>query len=844
MSSQAPSEDQIDQKELAPGVLLTKEYKKIENDPNSPGVVGIFTFKVQVKTMNVVEFEVFLDQSENIELENREGDQLKTKNNILPFETKTVAKVILKDDWKLKSKFKLTMGVPEKAVQDKYVQKDEERLRKEIEDFRSEFVNVPFEHLNVDEINNLLSKSSKKFIDLNFVPSDDAVINERYDESIKNYLEYVIHWRRPGEFVTAEKDNECNFKVFNSEKDPEPNDIRQGLIPCNHLDSALSALAEKYNLIKRLFRYELYNENGIYQVKLCINGEWITVVVDDLFPCIPMSPPLVTRCQSNELWILIIEKALAKIYDCYYNLTCINIADFFQILTGCPTVFFSVEDLIRSEERNVLFNKLKEYVVDRKFLTVAISRMNFNENNEAIEENENSLTVPNFGYTVVDVKTKYNPNLIVLRKVWFDEKTEQNVENYLTHFMQEYPAVISEITDTTLLLTYEDFLKEFSSFAVCMAKNWDEIRIRGKFVNLEKGEKRRVLSKNYYTASLEKQTNLVVSLFQDEDKFRDESRKQLMDISLTVIKYSQEKNEITHVQTYDFSLTSQIQMELNLPAGQYIILPRSSGCFFGKPAFPLEKNKPLPNNNTILYDIETRKFSAVFISTVKDIFKKFDLLLNRLLGYKEFKGFWECAQPSSPNNEPVILTEEEFSEILSKFQSYNKSLTEEGFIQFFEDSFLKKDGEETVKSWFKNLGYDDDLYPLRSRCFMLTFHSDSPISVSVKDAINTDLALKVDKLILKAYGEKIKTKKDISVIQYQSKTSNVMSIGALNEGTVSYRVVLSFKENEGVLFSGGVGKVEKIIQPGKYEAFLHLFSFIEEGNKTIDFNIEYYALGN
>ena len=27
-------EDQIDQKELTPGILLIKEYKKVENDPN------------------------------------------------------------------------------------------------------------------------------------------------------------------------------------------------------------------------------------------------------------------------------------------------------------------------------------------------------------------------------------------------------------------------------------------------------------------------------------------------------------------------------------------------------------------------------------------------------------------------------------------------------------------------------------------------------------------------------------------------------------------------------------------------------------------------------------------
>jgi hypothetical protein len=45
----------------------------------------------------------------------------------MPFETKVVAKVILKDNWKLNSKFKLTMGIPEKAVQIKFIEKDEKK---------------------------------------------------------------------------------------------------------------------------------------------------------------------------------------------------------------------------------------------------------------------------------------------------------------------------------------------------------------------------------------------------------------------------------------------------------------------------------------------------------------------------------------------------------------------------------------------------------------------------------------------------------------------------------------------------------------------------------------------
>ena len=839
-------EDQIDQKELAPGVLLIKEYKKVENDPNIPDIVGIFTFKVQLKTMNVVDFEVYLNQSENIELENKSGDELKTKNTINPFETKVVAKVILKDNWKLKSKFKLTMGIPEKSAQIKYIESDEKNLKNLIESNEKKFKKIPFEFLTINEINTELKNLNTKFVDLNFLPCDNAVINTKYDENLKNFLEYIIHWRRPEDFIPSEinenKDADLTLRLFNQEREPEPNDIRQGSIPCNHLDSALSALAEKYNLIKRLFKSDIYNENGVYQVKLCVNGEWTTVVVDDFIPCVPLSPPLVTRSQSNELWIVILEKALAKIYDCYYNLTCINIVDFFLTLTGCPSFIYNLENL-KNEEKKDIFNKIRNFVVDKKYLVVAISKMADMENNNEENEEDGSLTVPNFGYTIIDVKTKYKPNLIILRKVWYDERKENNIENYLNNLVNEYPSMGNEINDSVLALTFTDFLKEFSSFAVCLTKNWEEVHLRGKFIKLDDNitneENWQVMSKWYYTINLEKQTNLIISLFQDEDKFKEnDARKNLLDISISVLKLEvnniTNKNEISHIQTYDLSMTPNLQLELNLPVGQYIILPRTSGCLFGRNVL---------NNNCRteeIYNLETKNFSQIFINTVKDIFKKFDILLNKCLNYIEFKKFLECVKRDIDN-----FTQDEFKFLLEQYQSYNESITEQGFVEFWKNSYLQEGGDAEVKSWLKNLGYDDDLFPLKSRNFMLTFHSDIPISVCARDNISTDLNKKIDKLVIKTMGEKIKSKKDISVFLYQSKMSSIFSFGCLNEGNESYKVCLNFR-NDNNIYSAGKSKIEKIVNPNKYEFFTHVFPVGNNkddiNNNELEFNIEYYPI--
>lgn len=79
--------------------------------------------------------------------------------------------------------------------------------------------------------------------------------------------------------------------------------------------------------------------------------------------------------------------------------------------------------------------------------------------------------------------------------------------------------------------------------------------------------------------------------------------------------------------------------------------------------------------------------------------------------------------------------------------------------------------KDFIRQWLDNLGYDNELYPLRSRCFMLTIHSDNPLAVNVKDALNTDLNNKINKIILRSFGEEKVNKigNDIFSIEYHSK---------------------------------------------------------------------------
>ena len=51
---------------------------------------------------------------------------------------------------------------------------------------------------------------------------------------------------------------------------------------------------------------------------MCLNGIWEEIVMDDLIPCTKYSKkPAFNRSKSNELWVILIEKAWAKVHGSY-----------------------------------------------------------------------------------------------------------------------------------------------------------------------------------------------------------------------------------------------------------------------------------------------------------------------------------------------------------------------------------------------------------------------------------------------------------------------------------------------------------------------------------------------
>ena len=86
-----------------------------------------------------------------------------------------------------------------------------------------------------------------------------------------------------------------------------------------------------------MFESKTYNEAGCYCVWLSHDGEFKPIIVDDFFPCVSdHGGHAFSRAHGPELWVMLLEKAYAKIFGTYDRIEAGLTGDAIRDLTGAP----------------------------------------------------------------------------------------------------------------------------------------------------------------------------------------------------------------------------------------------------------------------------------------------------------------------------------------------------------------------------------------------------------------------------------------------------------------------------------------------------------------------------
>lgn len=81
------------------------------------------------------------------------------------------------------------------------------------------------------------------------------------------------------------------------------------------------------------------NEHGAYCLKLVKMGLPTKIVIDDFIPC-KYGQPAFTKGHGNELWVLLLEKAFAKIHGSYERIESGSSDIAMRDLSGAPASSF------------------------------------------------------------------------------------------------------------------------------------------------------------------------------------------------------------------------------------------------------------------------------------------------------------------------------------------------------------------------------------------------------------------------------------------------------------------------------------------------------------------------
>lgn len=233
---------------------------------------------------------------------------------------------------------------------------------------KSSFISIEKEKVNKG--NNSIYKN-KGYIDHFFPPNENSLYgkNEKGEfidpdtsnkTIIDNNLNVPIQWKRISDILQFDE-----YDIFNGSISSKQ--IKQGSLGNCYFLSVLAALSEKPYLIYQLFRNKSISTNGLYEIVMFINGQWEVVFIDDYFPVYEKDNTLCfAKSIDKSIWVLILEKAWAKVNGGYINTIGGRPSDALHALTG-----FSTEVIIHNKyDKMIIWDSIKDADDSNKLICV------------------------------------------------------------------------------------------------------------------------------------------------------------------------------------------------------------------------------------------------------------------------------------------------------------------------------------------------------------------------------------------------------------------------------------------------------------------------------------------
>ena len=252
-----------------------------------------------------------------------------------------------------------------------------------------------------------------------------------------------------------------NYQVFLDKI--EEKDIIQGTLGDCYLLSAVAALCKYSNQIEKLFFIKEKSNEHCYGCYFKINGIWKLILIDDYFPCYGNIGKnfAFTSTNGNEIWVILLEKAWAKINGNYAKIIGGEPHEIFDLFTNA----YSERIKVKTGLENEIWKKLSRGQNEGFLITAGTSGDTYYLNLEEVG------LVPGHAYTILGIKQIFEgERLIHLRNPWGNGEWcgdwSDNSYRWNQSNRQECNQLVRK-NDGEFWMSLSDFCKYFIVIGMC-----------------------------------------------------------------------------------------------------------------------------------------------------------------------------------------------------------------------------------------------------------------------------------------------------------------------------------------------------------------------------------------
>ena len=384
--------------------------------------------------------------------------------------------------------------------------------------------------------------SLSSFVDDEFPPANKSLFYNAQHKTTEDSEDcgnvHVTQWLRPNQISASDSQNDAiPWTVFRT---PLPSDISQGILGNCWLLSALAVLAEREDLVKRIMVTREYCDQGAYQVRLCKDGKWTTVLVDDLLPCDKRRHLVYSQAKRKQLWVPLIEKAVAKLHGCYEALVSGRAIEGLATLTGAPCESIPLQvSSLQSPEDELDTDLIWAQLLSSRNAGFLMGASCGGGNMQIEEEEYKTVGLrPRHAYSVLDVKDLSGIKLVRLRNPWghFSWKGSWSDKSDIWTPELREALLPHGDDDGVFWIAFEDMLKYFDCIDICkVRRGWNEVRVAGVLPPLS--------SKKHLGCTLItvfEPTEVEFSLFQEGQRNSEKHQRSQLDLCVVVFRTSNE----------------------------------------------------------------------------------------------------------------------------------------------------------------------------------------------------------------------------------------------------------------------------------------------------------------